>query len=79
MSKEITWERLTPTEAQTLAELNAAGIEVYAAPIEIEKKAEDRQVQFESLGITQADCKTWHIGSEKVIVHLSLLRSIFMI
>ena len=71
MAKEIVWERLTPTEAQTLAELNAAGIEVYAAPIEIEKKAEDRQAQFESLGITQADCKTWRIGSEKVIVHLT--------
>ena len=71
MAKEIKWERLTPTEAQTLAELNAAGIEVYAAPIEIEKKAKDRQAQFESLEITQADCKTWRIGSEKIIVHLT--------
>ena len=71
MAKEIKWERLTPTEAQTLAELNANGIEVYAAPIEIEKKAKDRQAQFESLGITQDDCKTWRIGSEKVIVHLT--------
>ena len=71
MSKEIKWERLTPTEAKTLAELNANGIEVYAAPILIEKNAEDRRLQFESLGITQDDCKTWHIGSDKIIVHLT--------
>lgn len=71
MAKEITWDRLTPTEAKTLADLKANGIEVYAAPIEIEKKVEDRKAQFEALGITQDDCRTWRIGSEKVIVHLT--------
>ena len=74
MAREIIWERLTPTEAQTLAELNASGIEVYAAPIEIEEKKEDRKAQFKSLGITQDDCKTWHIGSKKVLVHLTPAR-----
>ena len=71
MAKKNEWGRLTPEEARTLAELNANGIEVYAAPIVIEKDIEARKMQFESLGITQADCKTWRIGSEKVIVHLT--------
>ena len=71
MAKEIKWERLTPTEAETLSALVKSGKTVYAAPIEIEKNKEDRQRQFEALNITQDDCKTWRIGSEKVIVHLT--------
>ena len=71
MTREIVWDRLTPTEAKTLADLNANGIEVYAAPILIEKNAENRKSQFEAMGITQDDCRTWRIGSEKVIVHLT--------
>lgn len=71
MAKEIKWERLTPTEAETLSALVKSGKAVYAAPVEIEKNKEDRQRQFESLNITQEDCKTWRIGSEKVIVHLT--------
>ena len=51
--------------------MKAHGIDRDAAPIEIEKKVEDRKAQFEALGITQDDCKTWRIGSEKVIVHLT--------
>lgn len=64
MAKEIKWERLTPTEAQTLKELEISGAEIYAAPIEIEHKE-----QLETLGITWEECRTWYIGSEKVIIH----------
>lgn len=66
MAKEITWERLTPTEAKTLAALKETGREICAAPIEIEFKE-----QLTSLGITWDDCKTWHIGSESITVHLT--------
>ena len=66
MAKQLKWERLTLKEVETLAELEKNGIEVFAAPIEIEHKE-----QLETLGITWADCKTWRIGSEKVIVHLT--------
>lgn len=71
MAKEFEWGRLTPEEAKTLGELNASGVEVYAAPIVIEKDIEARKMQFESLGISYEDCKTWHIGNEDVIVHLT--------
>ena len=71
MAKEIKWTRLTPTEAETLAELVKSGKTIFAAPILIEKNYEERQLQFESLGISFADCKTWRIGSKKVIVHLT--------
>ena len=71
MAKKNEWGRLTPEEARTLAELNANGIEVYAAPIVIEKDIEARKMQFESLGISHEDCKTWRIGNEDVIVHLT--------
>lgn len=70
MAKEIKWERLTLKEAETLAELEKNGIEVFAAPIEIEDNADSRKRQFASLGISWADCKTWHIASKKVLVHL---------
>ncbi len=66
MAKEIVWDSLTPTEAKTLADLQASGKEIFAAPIEIEHRE-----QLETLGITWADCKTWRIGSTKVIVHLT--------
>ncbi len=66
MTNEIKWDSLTPTEAQTLAELEKRGVEVYAAPVEIEYS-----YQLENLGITWEQCRTWHIGSEKVIVHLT--------
>lgn len=71
MAQQITWERLTPTEAETLAALVKSGKAVYAAPILIEENREDRQLQFESLGISFDDCKTWRIGSKKVLVHLT--------
>ena len=71
MAKKNEWGRLTPEEARTLAELNANGIEVYAAPIVIEKDIEAHKMQFESLGISHEDCKTWRIGNEDVIVHLT--------
>ena len=66
MAKEIVWDSLTQEEAQTLENLRKNGIEIYAAPIEIEHKE-----QLETLGITQQECRTWYIGSEKVIVHLT--------
>lgn len=66
MTKEIKWENLTPTEAETLAALVNSGKEVFAAPIEIEHKE-----QLETLGISWSQCRTWHIGSEPVIVHLT--------
>ncbi len=33
MAKEFVWDSLTPEEAQTLADLNARGAEIFAAPI----------------------------------------------
>ncbi len=66
MAKEIIWDSLTQEEARTLENLKKNGIEIYAAPIEIEHKE-----QLETLGITQQECRTWYIGSEKVIVHLT--------
>ena len=66
MAKEIVWDSLTQEEARTLENLRKNGIEIYAAPIEIEHKE-----QLETLGITQQECRTWYIGSEKVIVHLT--------
>lgn len=71
MAKSIEWGRLTPSETETLTALVNSGTEVFAAPVEIEKDPELRKMQFECLGITWADCKTWRIGSEKVIVHLT--------
>ena len=66
MAREIVWDCLTPTEAETLAALEKSGTEVYAAPIEIEHKE-----QLETLGISWSQCRTWHIGSEPVTVHLT--------
>lgn len=66
MAKEIVWDSLTQEEAQTLENLRKNGIEIYAAPIEIEHKE-----QLGTLSITQQECRTWYIGSEKVIVHLT--------
>lgn len=71
MATEIKWERLTPTETETLADLAKSGEEIYPAPIEISDDPELRKSQFESLGISWADCKTWYVGSKKVIVHLT--------
>ena len=66
MAKEIVWDSLTQEETQTLENLRKNGIEIYAAPIEIEHKE-----QLETLSITQQECRTWYIGNEKVIVHLT--------
>lgn len=71
MAKEIVWESLTPAEAETLTALVNSGKEAYAAPIEIERDREARKAQFRSLGITFAQCKTWYIGSERILVHLT--------
>ncbi len=71
MAREIKWGRLTQTKTETLTALVNSGTEVFAAPVEIEKDPELRKMQFECLGISWADCKTWRIGSEKVIVHLT--------
>ena len=66
MAKEIVWGSLTPEEAKTLADLERRGVKVFAAPIEIEHRE-----QLETLGITKEQCRTWYIGSEKVVVHLT--------
>ena len=76
MAKEIKWERLTPTEAETLSALVKSGKTVYAAPIEIEKNKEDRQRQFEALNITQDNCTTWRIGSDEKKKGFSPARSV---
>lgn len=59
-------EDLTEEEARTLKKLIADGIDVHAAPIEIESKE-----QMKALGITSDQCKEWDIMTEKVTVHLS--------
>ena len=64
--KEIVWEDLTREEEQTLADLKARGIEVCAAPVEIEHAD-----QLETLGITWAQVRTWHIGATPIKVHLT--------
>lgn len=66
MAKNIVWDSLTQTEAQTLADLKAKGAEIFAAPIEIEHPG-----QLETLGISWDQCRTWHIGPEKVTVRLT--------
>lgn len=58
--------QLTPEELDTLDRLTRNGIAVYLAPIEIENRD-----QFVTLNITQDQCRTWHIGSERVLVHLT--------
>ena len=64
--REIIWENLTPEELETLSRLVSSGKTVFAAPIEIESDE-----QLEALGITRAQCQTWHIGSISVTVHLT--------
>jgi len=75
MAKEINFaeydftaneERFTPEELRTLTRLIREGTRVFLAPIEIEDRS-----QFEALHITQEQCRTWRVGSEKVLVHLT--------
>lgn len=66
VKKEMAWEDLTREEEQTLAALKAKGIKVCAAPVEIEHAG-----QLESLGVTWAQVRTWHIGASPVKVHLT--------
>ena len=66
MAKTAEWTNLTLKETETLEMLMKKGAEVYAAPIEIEYPE-----QMEVLGITWETCRTWRIGNEKVIVHLT--------
>lgn len=64
----ISWDqdRLTPTEKETFQKLTDKGVEVCAAPIEIESMS-----QLETLGITTEDLKTWKIGIDKIVIHLT--------
>ena len=62
----VSIEQFTAEELETLTRLVRNGITVHFAPIEIEDHS-----QFETLHITQDQCRTWHIGSEKVLVHLT--------
>ena len=66
MANSIEWADLTPEEVRTLADLERRGVEIFAAPIEIEHRD-----QLETLGIGWSQCRTWHIGSEQVKVHLT--------
>lgn len=56
----------TPGELDTLNRLIRTGTPVFLAPIEIETKD-----QYETLNITRQHCRTWRIGSEQVLVHLT--------
>ncbi len=64
MAKEFVWEDLTSEEAETLAELEESGKEVYPAPILIEHSE-----QLRMLGITWEQVRTWRIGNDAVKVH----------
>ena len=68
MAKEIHYEEFdfTPEELDTLNRLIRTGTPIFLGPIEIENSD-----QFETLHITQAHCRTWRIGSEQVLVHLT--------
>lgn len=59
-------ERLTAEELETLASLVRCGKTVYWAPIEIENDE-----QMEALGLTKAQCRTWHIGRICITIHLT--------
>lgn len=62
----VSIEQLTAEELETLTRLVRNGITVHFAPIEIEDRS-----QFEALHITQNQCRTWRIGSEQVLIHLT--------
>ncbi len=66
MTKEIKWDSLTPTEAQTLKELKMNGTEIYAIPIKNKYKE-----QQETLGTTWDEYHTSYIETEKIIVHFA--------
>ena len=68
MAKEINYTEFdfTPEELDTLNRLIRTGTPIFLGPIEIEDSD-----QFETLHITQAHCRTWRIGSEQVLVHLT--------
>ena len=64
----ISWDqdRLTSAEKETLQELIDKGVEVCAAPVEIESMD-----QLETLGITKDDLRTWRFGIDRVVIHLT--------
>ncbi len=66
MANEIKWENLTSVEEEALEKLTSQGVDVYASPIVIED--ED---QLHALGLTWNQCKTWRVGNQKHIVHLT--------
>jgi len=59
-------DNYTYEEITTIRRMTAAGEPIYLAPIEVEHRE-----NLETLHITYAECKTWHIGSEPVCVHLT--------
>lgn len=59
-------DRYTVEETITIKRMMAAGEPIYLAPIEVEHRE-----NLEALHVTYAECKTWHIGSEPVCVHLT--------
>lgn len=64
----ISWDqdRLTSTEKETLQKLIDEGVEVCAAPVEVESMD-----QLDTLGITTEDLRTWRFGIDRVVVHLT--------
>ena len=68
---EFQFDALTPSEQSAFNELKSKGVKIYAAPIEIAKDKDDRRQQLQSLGITHEQCRTWRIGTEQVLVHLT--------
>ncbi len=59
-------DRYTYEEITTIHRMIAAGEPIYLAPVEVK-----RRENLETLHITYAECKTWHIGAEPICVHLT--------
>lgn len=62
---DVTETTISFEEIEHTTQLVKGGCVNYYAPIEIEHSG-----QLETLNITWNDCRTWHIGSERVTVYL---------
>ena len=62
---DVTETTISFEEIEHTTQLVKDGCVNYYAPIEIEHSG-----QLETLNITWNDCRTWHIGSERVTVYL---------
>ena len=59
-------DNYTYEEITTIHRMTAAGEPIYLAPVEVEHRE-----NLETLHVTYAECKTWHIGAEPICVHLT--------